>query len=335
MVSLSTSAFNCYSQCPKRYEYQHVDHLVPVPRNVRPVIRRGIWIHAALEEYHKGNQWGLVLGKMSHWAEQHGVPEDQLNTIYREVDDIMQGYIAYWEKYGTPYKTIATEKKLEWTTKSGDVLSATLDMLAEDRDGLWIWEHKSTSEIPPASWRAIDPQTMIQVMVAIANGLNVVGVRFNYLWTKPPSRPRVKKNGEFYANAEGTKTTSIVWDEIAVEHATLARQAGWDGERIQAYQAEWRDKLVNDGAFYQRYDVYRSPANIRETAKDLQTVLRELKASLETGSFRRAFHVTGCRRFCSYSDLCVLEYVRGGKVEEVRSLDYVVETPEIRSEGRV
>lgn len=334
MVLLSTTSFNEFSTCPKKYSYHQIDHLVPHPRNLKPVIRKGLWVHAALETYHKGEQWPLILGKMEAWAESHGVPEEQTSEMRVEVDLIVQGYIRHWEKYGMPFKTISAEKKLYWKTKTGDEIRATLDLITEDRDGIWVWEHKSTGDIPPASWRAIDPQTMIQLLVARANGVDVTGVVFNYLLTKAPSRPRIKKDGEFYAGSEKGLTTSLVWEEIAAEHRVKALELGWQESRIQAYQMEWEKKIVSDASFYQRFQVFRPWANARQTGMDLQTVLAEIHRAEETKYYRRNLHPTSCRRFCSYSDLCALEYSSGRVAQDVRDAEYVIESEEIRSEGR-
>lgn len=334
MVLLSTTSFNEFSICPKRYEFHQIDKLVPHPRNLKPIIRRGVWLHSALESHHKGEQWPITIGKMAAWADEHGVPEEQISEMRAEVDQIMQGYIDYWDENGTPFKTLATEKKLYWTTKTGDEIRATLDLITQDRDGIWIWEHKSTQDIPPASWRSIDPQTMLQMMVALANGIEVTGVIFNYLLTKVPSRPRIRKDGEFYAGSEKGLTTSTVWEEFCVEHAEAAAKAGWPGTRITTYQDEWKAKIVSDASFYQRFQVFRPSKQMRLTAMDLQTVLREIKASTEAGYFRRALHPTSCRRFCTYSDLCSLEYVNGGIAQDVRDAEFVLESDEIRSEGR-
>lgn len=334
MITLSTTAFNAFSTCPKKYQYAHVDRIVPKPHSVKGVMRRGSWIHAALEEYHRGGQWQLELSRRGEWLQQQGIDEDSIAALHQEVDLIMRGYIDYWILHGTTHKTLAVEKRLDHTTKSGDLLSATIDQIFEDRDGIWIREHKSTSEIPPASWRAIDPQTMIQFIVARANGFNVTGIEFNYLWTKVPSRPRIKKNGEFYADAEKGVTTSLVWDEMIGEHTRVAQAAGWSAEQIAAYQQEWRQKLVNDGAFYQRFRVDRPVANARETVRDIQSVLRGIHEAEASDYYRRAFHVTSCRRFCSYANLCSLEYVSGRRADEVRATEFVQDSDEIRYEGR-
>ena len=113
--------------------------------------------------------------------------------------------------------------------------------------------------------------------------------------------------------------------DVGIDPVSLALRP--DGSEL------WVAKHVSDSYYYQHYSVIRPIDNIRETIKDLKDVLWSIEQAERTGYYRRAFNVITCRRFCSYANLCAIEYVTGRPNEEMRRTDFVQETPEIRGEG--
>ena len=65
-LSLSSSAYRDASNCLKRYQYRWLDNLVPVPRDAKPALRRGIWLHRTLELHDLGEPWEAELARMAN-----------------------------------------------------------------------------------------------------------------------------------------------------------------------------------------------------------------------------------------------------------------------------
>jgi PD-(D/E)XK nuclease superfamily len=324
MLSLSTTAFNDAATCLRRYEYRHRLKLVPKPPNVGIALRRGIWLHAALEEYHKGRNWLERLDAMRDWATEHGVDDDQVEALEREVYGIIAGYIAYWEEHGEKWEIVAVEEPVEIAFPTlGLRLTATLDTVVRRPDGhLYIVEHKSTQSIPDSTWRCIDPQTALQYFVCRASQrYPVEGIVFNYLNTRKAPVPAVTTKGMF-AQRDITTTT------YAFEQAIP--QLAWQSE---AYVDEHRQKWVNDHAFYQRHVMFRPDVALRQTFLDVSGVVRDIRAAEQNGHFRRAFNRMICD-FCPYAKVCPVEFSLGRVAESTRDEYYMVETPDVRSEGR-
>lgn len=330
----STTMLSDAAICLKRYQYRWEEHLVKRPVQVGVALRRGIWLHRCLEMYHQGYPYQEEIRKMARWGLTHGVDKEQLKALVVECNEIMLGYIDYWaaevRQHGA-WKVLAAEDPVIFDVE-GEEFRATIDLVIQDHRGIWIVEHKSTADIPPASWRAIDPQTALQFFGQLtARKAQPDGILFNYLWTKTPPVPRVKKNGEFYAPPSGDLVTTTRAFDRAVPEVS---------EKWQGTQEEYRDYLiakraawVRDGAFYQRYHVFRPHDNVQETVLDVLDTVDAVRRSQERGHFRRSFHPLTCRKFCPYSNLCALEYTTGQPSEVTRMTEFMRDDG-TRGEGR-
>lgn len=325
-ISLSTSAFNDAARCLKRYEYRWVEGLVPPPRDVRPVLRRGVWVHRALELWDQGNDWTAELDRLEQWALYHEVDPNQVMAMRQEVDELVTDYVAYWDaREAGAWKTLDTELKLEWEPKPGVVLSATLDALKEDQRGrVWIWERKTTQDIPDSDWRTVDPQTMLQYQIARENGLRISGVMFDYIWTKPSPVLRVKKNGELYAGDEN----KIVRSRHFPANEMLEKGASSE------YVRQLMGRVIDESAWFQRYPTFRPDDNAAQTIRDVVEVLVHIHQAETKGYYPRSVNLLDCRLFCPYGKLCMREYQLGRPSPALREEYVVQDSPELYAMGR-
>src|SRR5262245_6984398 len=121
-ISLGTTAFNDAARCLKRYEYRWVDNLVPKPRDVRPALRRGVWLHRLLQLLDEGRVWELELQRMVDWALDQQVDPEDVETMRVEVLDLVHDYQNYWRGHDDspgPWTTEGTEVPVQWQPKPG------------------------------------------------------------------------------------------------------------------------------------------------------------------------------------------------------------------------
>jgi len=329
-ISLGTSAFNDAARCLKKFEYRWIDKLVPKPRDVRPVLRRGVWIHRCLEMADQGRDWIAELEAMQHWALEQGVASDDVLDMGREVNDLVEDYLAYWNGHTEapgPWTLENTEVRVEWQPKPNLCLSATIDVLKKDAAGkLWIWERKSTQEIPDSDWRTVDPQTMLQFIIARQMGLDVAGIVFDYICTRPGRVPRVTQAGKLYQSDENMQTRSR---QFAVAEQEMRKKRMPEG-----YIDEARARIVSDGLWFQRYVTLRPDDNAIATLRDVAQVVRYLKSATEAGYFPRSINVLDCRLFCPYGKLCMAEYRLGHPSEAYRDEYVTLSTQDNYGMGR-
>lgn len=341
-IVLSTTAFNDAAFCLKKYEYRHVDKLIPRPRDVSPKMRRGTWIHRALQLHDLGLPWIEELERMYEWARNHDVPEP--TELFDNCRWLVEDYIAFWQghdkKEGGPFTTLATEEKVEFTPVPGRTITATIDRIVKDARGrVWIWERKTTEDIPDSDWRGVDPQTLIQLYAAVQNKWGTSGVIFDYVRTDPGPRIQVYKpnkqgrGGRVYDSVLGKAVTSRAF-EAAIPEITTNWQPGSDYAYGEDYAQAMRMRLVQDEAWFIRYPVLRPDDMVLQTMKDIASAMRHISRARETNHYARSYHPLTCRLFCPYGKLCMHEYRLGRPSAAMREELFVIETPELRAEGR-
>lgn len=308
MLSLSSTAISDAATCLKKYEDHFEDRIVPRPEKISRAIRRGIWLHRCLQDHHTGKDWQKSLARLLGQALNWHLDEEAMQEIYDECRLLMISYQHYYtEPLGEP---VADEQEYRWTF-GGVELRATVDLAVRDARGdVWIVEHKSTADIPPASWRAVDPQTALQTVLMLANGIPVKGVLFNYIDTTPKV-PRITSKGQFHG-ATGV-TTSAHFGEAA----TALLQVNDDVD----YLNEQRAALVDDAKFFQRYYAEKQPEILRETMRDIAGIADRVTRAKAAGHFPRSFNVFSCKS-CFYFNLCVTEYVSGQRSDVIRNEQY-------------
>jgi hypothetical protein len=255
---------------------------------------------------------------MWRWAVEQGIDAEEASEMAREVADLVEDYLAYWAGHSEapgPWTTENTEVRVEWEVRPGTCLTATIDRLAKDRDGkLWVWERKSTQDIPDSDWRCVDPQTMLQFMLARHMGLPVSGIVFDYICTRPGRIPRITQQGRLYQSDENMATRGRYF---AVAEAAM-RKARMPEEYIH----EARTRIVADGQWFQRYVTLRPDDNGMLTLRDVAQTLRHIASAAQGGYFPRSINLLDCRLFCPYGKLCMAEYQLGRR-SEARREEYV------------
>ena len=267
---------------------------------------------------------------MQQWAIENGIDPSEAFEMGREVNELVEDYLAYWqghEEAPGPWTTENTEVKVCWEVRPGVTLTATIDRLAKDREGkLWIWERKSTQDIPDSDWRTVDPQTMLQYMIARHEGLPVSGIVFDYICTRPGRVPRITQQGKLYQSDENMSTRGRYW---AVAEEKL-RKAGQGDTYINLF----RERIVADGQWFQRYVTLRPDDNGMLTLQDVAQMLRHIYSAQERGYYPRSINLLDCRLFCPYGKLCMAEYQLGHRSEARREEYLTLQTEDNWQMGR-
>ena len=329
-LSISSTGLSDAATCLAKYRYHLVDHLISRPENISKPIRRGIWLHRCLQDHHCGRDWQKSLARLMGQALEWKLDADAMQEIYDECRLLMLSYVGFWRDDN--WKIVADEQ--EYRATFGDVeLRATIDTAVRiPGHGLVIVEHKSTSDIPPAAWRAVDPQTALQIILMGANGLRVDEVLFNYIDTSPKV-PRVTEKRAFHASTG--VTTTAHFDQAAAEldakirrfAADLSAPATVFDPDYETYVKDKRAEYVNDEKFFQRYYVKREPALLRETLLDVRGLVDRIQRAEAMGHYPRSLNVFTCKScFYNHAALCPTEYVKGAPSEVLRTEQFQLDT---------
>jgi PD-(D/E)XK nuclease superfamily len=314
-LSVSSTGLSDASVCLKRYEYHFRDRLTMPYDQVPRAMRVGIWIHRALQDHHTGRDWQKGLAALLGWALAQGLDGQDLQSIYDDVRLTMTSYTRFYDD--RRWRVLGAEEEFR-TTLGGIELRATNDLrIAGPGDSEALVEHKTTAFIPPPSWRAVDPQTALQTVVARANGHNVQGILFNYLKTGAVV-PRVTQKGVF---AENSAVTTTAHFEEAVRTLIATRNAAPEGTLTpvaDTYIKDMHNRLVDDRKFFVRANVVRSDDLLFGAMRDTAAIVDRLVRADRAGYFPREYHIHTCERYCPYHSVCVDEAQRGSANETLR-----------------
>jgi hypothetical protein len=112
----------------------------------------------------------------------------------------MLDYYFLWAPEHDDFKPVRVEVEFE-IPMGKFVYQGRVDMLAEDKYGYWIVDHKTAIQLGDVEWLVLDDQCSsyawaLQKML----GLEIRGVIYNELRKKVPRKPQVLRNGELSRN---------------------------------------------------------------------------------------------------------------------------------------
>jgi ATP-dependent helicase/DNAse subunit B len=289
-----------FNHCQKQYEYKYIDLLQPKAK-VRPLFL-GSWIHAALETHYRDGDWKIGHQEyVDQWDKLFDEEKEALSKgrgkagipLPQVVERIMGSYLWYYRN--DHFRPFMVEKLLEVETPlkmEGKyfVFKGRLDLVMEDTDdgSLWLWDHKSASQIPqPTSFHGMDPQLMWYPWAAQKQyGIEIAGIYYNYIKSKPPSVPQINKDG------------SISRRKVSTDYPTLFRFLKRNGYNPNDYAHILRP-MYDKSDFLRRYKMPREEYVTKEILLDGLATVKRIQ---ETKRFVRNI-TRDCVR-CSYHDLC-------------------------------
>lgn len=194
MAKGSASKLSRIRRCKRLVWYRDIKKLRRKIPSIAP--SRGKVLHAALEEYYKGNDWTKPIETMQ--IDMSNVFDEEREEWARVQGDmyrIMRGYIRTYKERDANIKVLATELEFEVDLGNGHTYGGIIDLIYEDETGVWVRDYKTVKQIPDPEDLYMDVQIFMYFYAAKELGYNPVGVEFDHLRTKVPTQPRLLKNG--------------------------------------------------------------------------------------------------------------------------------------------
>jgi hypothetical protein len=312
-ITLSNSQIRTFQMCKREFYYK-VDKKL-VSKRVSLPMYRGTWLHSLLEaHYTKEGGWKRELNKVL--KPQYMKLFEEEREFYGDLpaicESIMEGYEYHWREEDSGLTIIAAEQELVVPLPHGHSLAFKFDMIAEDEYGRWLVEHKSHKTIPDDDYRFMDIQTARYVW-----GLNklgtyghIEGVLWNYIRTKPPTKPPQLKRGGI-SLAKKYDTDALTFTKAVVEYGLNPR--------------DFRDRILA----LKHHNNFLKRVRVPWHGKVVKTIVREameVMDEVERG-YKPTRNIGRHCGWCSYQTLCMTQ-LYGGDADQVRRDIFKVGTKE-------
>lgn len=310
---ISNSKANSYRRCPRQFRFKYIEKLRK--RTIGLPLRRGDWLHQLLMVHYDGHDW----------KERHNTLKEDWDKLLEEEKDeigidlptecarIMKSYLKFYRDEDKNYKVIDSEVDELVELPNGDMFNLIIDLIVEEPDGgLWLWDHKTVKSFFDEDFMLIDSQLARYFWAAHKLGYSPLrGVMFNELCTKPPTPPKVLKNGSL-------SQAKNMWCD-AYTYLAAVKEQGLDPK-------DYRDTILRLRAshdrFFRRTRLPRDAPMMKQLMRELMMTSREIKRATARNEFPRTGRKE-CKFDCDYLEPCTIE-LQGGDITEIVKLRYEI-----------
>jgi len=321
------SMLKTFRRCPKQAEFKYVHRLKP--KRLGTPLKRGTWVHALLESYHKGEDWLAVHKRYcTEFNKLFDEEKDYYGDMPTEILHLMRSYI--WHYKNDPWKCIDAEFQLEAELPDGSLYRGKVDMLVETQFGLFLVDHKTHKTLPDLSFRLLDAQSALYLWAARQNDIPVQGFIWNYIRWKAPSTPKLLKSGERISDAA-----------CDTDYPTFVRALKKYKEENPQFKIRPEDRRRAEMLKKQRYEFGEPQTStffqrsVLEKSDDM--LERVLKGNVHTSQRMHSYDFSdpdtvervverGCTFSCSYTDLCTAELM-GANTRPLIRQNYTIGDP--------
>jgi hypothetical protein len=296
-LSLSWSQVKVWMRCQKQWEYKYQRRLQAIKRQTALFV--GSWVHKCLETHYSQGDWKIGHREyVAEWDKLMVEEREHLSKKYKGtplpkiVERIVKSYLWYYRH--EEWEVIAVEVPFEVPLKDNILINGIIDLIIKDENGLyWVINHKTASNIPESgAFHAMDPQLMVYPWAAKKLlGIDVAGVIYNYVKSKPPTVPQLTKAG------------AISKRKIVTDYPTAYRFLV-KNELAPADFTDFLKPLRKKSPFLRRYRLPREKIVTKTILGDFYEASKQIE-TIGHGQTRHIRNITkDCSKFCDYHDLC-------------------------------
>jgi len=212
----SQSKINTGRKCLQAYKYKYVNKLRRIAK-ARPLQFGGI-MHDLFEAHAEGKDPFKKLEEIgSHNRRLFREEREMYGNIVVDAKYIMAGYLDYYKSDPIQYQA-RQGKRSEHEFKIGiaDDIEVTgkVDGVGKAKKMLWLIEHKNHKSFPNGDHRWRNVQSSIYIRFVEELGWwQLDGTLWDYIRSKPPTRPQLLKNGKL-SERELDSLPQVVIDTI-------------------------------------------------------------------------------------------------------------------------
>lgn len=325
VLAVSHSRLKTWRRCQMQHHYRYYQKLRRIGKSVPLAV--GSAVHSMIESQHEQGDWVPALKEFRTEYEKLFREEKQLlGDLPGHCDDIVRRYFETYREDGLVYpkrrRNRSTELEVRVNLDATTQFLGFIDAYPQDGQGRnWLMDHKTCKSIPDEDARFADLQLVTyNWLLPQLDYPEPDGVIWDYIRTKPPSRPEKLKAGGFSKSAKIDTTYEVYMDTIISE---LGEEARGDYEEFA------RTLVGKEDRFFRRIYLPNPPkAMVNTVVEDIKSSIREIKhlgPKATTRSMSR-----DCKQ-CSYYNLCQAE-VRGLDTEYIRKTEFTTTLEKINVE---
>lgn len=313
LFKVSQSKINSWRRCRREYHYAHVEQIAPKKKS-RP-LKWGSIGHKMVEADIVGKNPFKVLkdiGKLE--GKFFEAEREEYGDIIQDMRYVMTEYFEYWDNRPESIEYFAIDKKhmaevpFEVEIEKGQIVAkGHIDTAGKAKKLKWLVEHKNHKTFPKPEHRWRNLQSIFYIRISQIMGWgDLDGVVWDYIRSKPPTRPAILKSGEMSRAA--LDSLPVVVRDVLKENKLLERN----------YTDVIKQQEENRANWFQRIFTPVSRAIIDPVMDDVLETSREM-AELHGKSKTRTFG-RHCE-WCGYNKLCAAE-LQGHDVDFIKEREY-------------
>jgi hypothetical protein len=297
------------------WKYQFLWELVPIAEP-RGALWLGHGVHYGLAEFYRSKRDPVEAAY--EWLDKKVTPDElsimwpeereEFNGVVALLEAMLSGYVAF-ARENDAFAVMGVEVPLDIHVEgTRSRLIGNIDIVVEQRKGIWVVDHKSTIQYANPVYLELDDQmTAYLWLLEQLTGVFPKGAIYNQLRKKIPAEPEVLVTGGL-SKKKNIDTTYEKYLEAIVKH-------NLNPNHYEDILEFLRNKTEG---FYKREYVARSRYELEHFGEQLTAEVREMN-SKQTVLYH---HPTrDCSWSCSYRDLCLCENT-GGDLQALIKVNY-------------
>lgn len=208
MIKISYSQLKKWRHCKSAHHYQY--GLKLRSRRIKRPLDLGNLGHIGLEaDAEMLDPWEEMQKEFdTKMLKVFTAEQEMYREILADANDLVTGYFTHWAKEPINYLKIGdrhSEHKFEHELAKGVVLKGKVDGVEHEERFMWVVEHKFKKAFPDEEERWRDLQSALYAEAFKREySLKIGGVLWDYIRSKSPSRPTLKKDGSVSERALDT-----------------------------------------------------------------------------------------------------------------------------------
>lgn len=309
---VSQSKIKTYKRCHRAYWYKYVEKLTR-KRKARP-LQFGSIIHDMLEAYANGDDPFLILENVAKTQGKMFLREKELyGDIIEDIRTIMSHYFEYWPEESVTYLRRGmkcAEHEFNVEIAPNIIATGKIDAVIKTPNKLkWLMEHKSFTKLPGEDQRWRNLQSVVYQRIIEMQGWwkDLSGICWNYIGSKPPSKPKILKSGKL-----STKSTSTL--PGVIEKTILENKL-----KLRDYRPLIETAEVNQKDYFVR--VF-TPVNKKVVDNIFAGFIDSAKELAQTHGTKKDMNIDLHCNFCDYEPICRAE-LTGSDVDFIKQREYI------------